>query len=430
MTGENSIKNLRERASDEKKIVREMIYLLKDLKRVDNVEEANLIASQIAYLKSNIKKISKDIVRNLEFLVIARPFSTESPAEVKEEKLKIQPLIRTKFSMESLNLLDIEKETLRRLKKKREKVTKKKLRKPSKYIKISNRMFSDFSASLASKKMFKNLKKDLIKANMQLIPPSYISVILLTTMLSIVFSFFLIIFLLFFNVGVDFPFITRVGGSILSRFLKVSWLFIAIPVGTFFFMNYYPNIEKKSRGNKINYELPFATIHMSAIAGSMIDPSKIFNIILLTKEYPNIETEFIKLINEINIYGYDLVTALKHVSSNTPSKKLAELLDGLSTTITSGGNLPEFFNKRAESLLFQYRIEKEKRTKSAETFMDVYISVVIAAPMILMLLLMMMKISGIGLAISSAMITLIMVLGVAMVNVLFLTFLHLKQPPA
>ncbi|HDK42593.1 MAG TPA: hypothetical protein ENG87_04385, partial [Candidatus Pacearchaeota archaeon] len=93
-------------------------------------------------------------------------------------------------------------------------------------------------------------------------------------------------------------------------------------------------------------------------------------------------------------------------------------------------NLPEFFNKRAESLLFQYRIEKEKRTKSAETFMDVYISVVIAAPMILMLLLMMMKISGIGLAISSAMITLIMVLGVAMVNVLFLTFLHLKQPPA
>jgi len=59
--------------------------------------------------------------------------------------------------------------------------------------------------------------------------------------------------------------------------------------------------------------------------------------------------------------------------------------------------------------------------------MDIYISVVIAAPMIFMLLLMMMKISGLGVSLSTSMITLIMVLGVSVVNVGFLTFLHLKQ---
>jgi flagellar protein FlaJ len=189
----------------------------------------------------------------------------------------------------------------------------------------------------------------------------------------------------------------------------------------------YPSLEKKSAESAIDQELPFATIHMAAISGSMIDPSKIFSIMISTKEYPHIEKELVKLMNEINIYGYDLVSALRNIAFNSPSKKLAELFNGLATTINSGGNLPDFFNKRAETLLFEYKLEKEKSNKAAETFMDIYISVVIAAPMILMLLLMMMKISGLGLSLSTSLITLIMVLSVAVVNVVFIVFLHLKK---
>jgi len=164
-----------------------------------------------------------------------------------------------------------------------------------------------------------------------------------------------------------------------------------------------------------------------AISGSMIEPSKIFSIIVSTKEYPYLKKEFTKLINDINILGYDLVSALRNSANNSSSKKLTELLNGIATTINSGGNLPVFFDKRAQSLLFEYRVEKEKKTRSAETFMDIYISVVIAAPMILMLLLMMMKISGLGISLSTSMITLIMVLGVSIMNIVFLTFLHLKH---
>jgi flagellar protein FlaJ len=166
---------------------------------------------------------------------------------------------------------------------------------------------------------------------------------------------------------------------------------------------------------------------MAAISGSMVDPSRIFEIIIKTEEYPHIKKEFIKVLNQINIYGYDLVSALRICASKTPSKKLAELFNGLAINISSGGDLPTFFDKRSQSLLFDYRLEREKATRSAETFMDIYISVVIAAPMILMLLLMMMKISGFGVSLSTEMITLIMILGVSGINLLFLTLLHLKQ---
>ena len=87
----------------------------------------------------------------------------------------------------------------------------------------------------------------------------------------------------------------------------------------------------------------------------------------------------------------------------------------------------DFFEKRSQSLLFEYRLEKEKNTKSSESFMDIYISVVIAAPMIFMLLLMMMKISGLGISLSTTMITILVAGGVSLINVFFLIFLQLKQ---
>ena len=138
--------------------------------------------------------------------------------------------------------------------------------------------------------------------------------------------------------------------------------------------------------------------------------------------------EFIKLINETGVYGYNIVNALKNAAFNCPSEKLAELLSGIGRTIHSGGNLKEFFEKRAQSLLFEYKLEREQYTKSTETFMDIYLSVVVVAPMILMLLLMMMKISGLGVSMSNSDIILAIILGVSGINIGFLSFLHLKQP--
>jgi len=219
-----------------------------------------------------------------------------------------------------------------------------------------------------------------------------------------------------------------VQGSLLSRITTIFWILFVFPLGTFIFAYFYPALEKKSLETKINQELPFATIHMASISESLVEPSNIFRIIISTKDYPTLEKEFIKLLNEINVFGHDLVTALRNIAFNNPSKRLAELLDGLATTITSGGDLSDFFEKRSQTLLFDYKLEREKNTKTAETFMDIYISVVIAAPMILMLLLIMMRVSGLGIALSTSMISLIMVLGVSAINVIFLVFLQLKQP--
>ena len=118
---------------------------------------------------------------------------------------------------------------------------------------------------------------------------------------------------------------------------------------------------------------------------------------------------------------------MNNVSFNSPSKKLSELLSGLSTTLTTGGSLQEFFKENARDFLFEYRLKKEKEAKFAETFMDLYISVVIAAPMIFMLLLIIMKMGGLPIPLSSVDLMILIMVAVSVMNIFFLLFLHLKQ---
>lgn len=325
-------------------------------------------------------------------------------------------------------LSELEKTSLKRLGGEEKEVVIESQKKPSKFIKFANNIFYETSYKLVKQGNFSRIKLDVIRSNLQLTLASYVSIILFSTVLAAIFSFFLFLMLLFFDFSFQFPFISFISGSILDRFISVFWILFVIPLSVFVFAYFYPSMEKKSTEGKINQELPFATINMAAIAGSMVNPKKIFEVIVETGEYPNLKKEFTKLLNEVNIYGYDLTTALRNVSFNCPSKKLSELFSGLSTTITSGGNLREFFDERSNSLLFEHRLEKEKASKFAETFMDIYISIVIAAPMIFMLLLIVMNISGMGSALSNLELTMIIVLIVGFVNIFFLIFLHLKQP--
>jgi hypothetical protein len=429
MTTEENIQEVKEAVFKERKLVNEFASLLSSLKNADS-QEKKMLNGQIEKLKSSLANTNDKLLNALEKTAVQMPLESKKETETKkpEVKRKREKIFHKLKPKPEEKISELDKEILKRLKKKKEKTEVKKEKKPSQYVKLANRLFGDTVKGMIKQKKLAALERDLIKSNLEYTPISYISVLILTTIISVAVGFFAFIFFLFFNITPEFPIIIRATEGFLTRLSKVFWIIFVVPLGTFLFMYLYPSMEKKSLEGKINQELPFATIHMAAISGSMIEPLKVFSIISSTKEYPYLEREFNKLLNEINIYGYDIVTALKNLALNCPSSKLAELFNGLATTITSGGDLFDFFDKRSQSLLFEYRLDKEKRTKSAETFMDIYISVVIAAPMILMLLLMMMKISGLGVAFSTSTITLLVVGGVSLINIFFLIFLQLKQP--
>jgi len=401
--------------------------------------EKKLLMQTIEALRNSLRIINDSIPDLLSSISLAKKLPGGAEKKEKLEKVSVKlkgrefdAIIPIRNREKLLKELSIGESYIKRLKRRRKKESKveeyAEFKAARGYLKLANKLFLNYATHWINKGYFKNLSKELRKANIDLLFQAYVAMIFLTVCLSIIASFFIAGFLLFFNASINWPFFSMFEGDYLTRLAQILWIPIITPIATFLALYYYPITEKKSLSRRINQELPFAVIHMSAVSGSGIQPSEIFRIIGLSREYPYLRKEIRKIINQINLYGYDLVTALNNTAATTPSGKLAELFSGLATTITSGGDFAEFFNKRAETLLINYRLEREKYAKTAETFMDVYISVVIAAPMVLMLFLILLSVGSFDIGLGVSQLTLLIIAIITIINVFFLAFIHINQP--
>lgn len=425
---------LKNNIQQERRIIKDISLLTDQLEIAyfKNTGDKNIIDMTITSLVSQLRILNKSDLVLLEGIGLMKEEPKRKLVNVDyligegKEAAVIDEASRKEF----LTHLNVSAQALKRLKKKYKVRVKEVVdfKKPSKLAKISNQVFGEIGNTLANNPNFRHLGENLKKANMPFLLNTYISIIFLSTLIALVISIFLWIFFMFFELTLLLPFLALSDENPFFRLLKNSWILLAIPGATYLAFYFYPWTERTSLEKRINQELPFVVIHMSAVAGSGIEPSQIFKIIALSAEYPYTRQEIKKVINQVNVYGYDLVNALKNSARLTASKKLAELFNGFSTSITTGTSLNEFLDKRAETLLFEYRLERERYTKTAETFMDIYISIVISAPMIMMILLVLIKVSGASFGLTLGGLTALMILIIGLVNVLFLVFLHLKQP--
>ncbi|MDD5193485.1 MAG: type II secretion system F family protein [Candidatus Nanoarchaeia archaeon] len=409
-------------------------------------KEKKLLEETIVALTNQFTILNNSIPSLLEGISFYKKLEsseTKQTPEPKQKLLQVSYKPPQKDTKISFTITDAEKKeflenlsksnlSISKLKKKYSSVKEEEfLSRANPYAKMSNRFFKKISNNLIAKGYFEKLNKSLRKINSNFVLGTYLSMILFTTFLSFLASILIFIFLLFFKVSLTIPFVSIVEEPFIFRFIKTFWIIFVVPIAMGILVYLYPTSEAKNLGTKIDRELPFVTIHMAAIATSGIEPTNIFKIILRNEEYKYSNAQIKKLMNLINFHGEDLVTALKKVSAASPSSKLRELLDGMATAITSGGSLYQFLDKHAESLLFDYRLERERYTKASETFMDIYISVVIAAPMILLILFVIIGSTGMlinFLGLSTGTLSILIILIIVLLNIGFLAFLRMQQP--
>ncbi len=453
-----SITAIKDNINHMKEIIRELyiftnqIDIIKNLeinkKIVINNEEKKLLSEVIDSLTEQLKILNNSTTELFNGIGFFKKLETGQLQALKsgqklvqiefnpqEAKEKISLTITDKDKKNFLENLSKSNLSIYRLKKKFsvDKSENVNFGKANYYAKLSNHFFRNFSNKLVAKNYFNSLNKDLRMMNSPFVVGTYVSMIFFSVLLAFIFSLLVFITLLFFDIGLTPPFISDItaGQTIFSRIINFFWILIAIPIVSGFLLYIYPSSESRNLGKKIDQELPFVAIHMSAIATSGVEPLSIFKIMLKTEEYKYSSIEFRKLLNLINFHGKDFVNALRETSRTCPSRKMKVLLDGLATTITSGGNLHEYLDKHAESLLFDYKLEREKYTKTSETFMDIYISIVIAAPMIFLMLFVIIGSTGslsgfFGLSID--ILSILIIIAIVFINIGFLVFLKLKQP--
>jgi len=241
----------------------------------------------------------------------------------------------------------------------------------SSYGKLSNRFFERLADELVKSypEMLAFLYKSLRASGVKVLSQTYISMLMFSSVLAFIAVTPLLIILL---KHVSLP-IQIIRGFLLG-------IMAAAITGVIFY--FYPASVAKTRESAIKQDLPFVITHMAAVAGSGGKPISIFTTVLSSDEYPGVRDEIKKIVNYVNLFGYDLSTALSAVARRTPSLRFKDLLDGIVNTVESGGDMKDYLEAMADEALTTYRLERKKSVESISTYSDIYTTVLIAAPLL------------------------------------------------
>ncbi len=357
----------------------------KDLKGSKGVKK-------IIGLLEELKEINQDIWRLFEF----KEKKKESEIDVKRVKSFVKALKKGKVAEEKIKYSTYSYNYLG---------------------KYANLLFDETSRKLARKypEYFEILYKNLRLANIRVFSNTYINLGLMGSCVGGVLAFFS--GFLIFGFG-----ILDVAKSVMLFFL---FFFLLL-----FIFYYYPKVIVDNRRREIKNDLPFAIIHMAAVAGSGAKLVDIFGMLLQSKEYKALSGEIKRIMNYVNLFGYNLTTALKSVAETTPSNEFKDLLNGMTGSIESGGSIKSFLKSKAEDTLIRYRLDRKKYVETLSTYTDIYTAILIAAPLLFVIVLVLIsivgdKLGGLEIGFIEKIGTFIVV---PAMNIVFIVFMNIVQP--
>ncbi|MBI2137197.1 type II secretion system F family protein [Candidatus Woesearchaeota archaeon] len=266
---------------------------------------------------------------------------------------------------------------------------------------------------------FEYLYNALRAANVKVLSNTYVNIMVLVTLSLTAATFFLMLILFFI---LNYPLY-----QILLRSVIFSGV-AGIMSGTIFYL--YPSMKIRDRRRRTTTNLPFAINHMSAVATSGVPPARMFELVAISGEYDEVGVEVKKIVDFIDIFGYDLLTAIKAVAAITPSIPFKKFLEGMTSTIETGGDLVSYLRQQADEAALTYKLERQRYNETVSTYSDIYTGVLIAAPLFFVAAMAMVNLlggtlGGLGVGV-------VMALGayvaIPVLNIAFLLFIQFTQP--
>ena len=157
----------------------------------------------------------------------------------------------------------------------------------------------------------------------------------------------------------------------------------------------YLRIEKSSKGTRITAGLHNVVAFMYAIRKGGAEMLDIFRMISLqTDVYGDVAQEFRHIVRDCDIFGDDLITAVRERALTTPSLKCKEFLQDLLAIIEGGGSLTEFLEDRVQRFHEEAIFEQKQFLRFLEMVGEIYVTTFIAGPLFLIVIMVIMGMMG------------------------------------
>jgi flagellar protein FlaJ len=174
---------------------------------------------------------------------------------------------------------------------------------------------------------------------------------------------------------------------------------VATLFGTMVFGLLYlvPALLASNRRKKMELELPYVASHMSILAAAGIPPTRMFMLIEDSRTTPEVASDANEIVRDVEILGKDIMTALELERDRSPSRVFGDVLEGLVATIRSGGDMKKYLLDATHTIMDLRRIAAKQLIESLGVFAEVYISLLVVFPLLIIVMFSVMALIGGGL---------------------------------
>ncbi len=258
----------------------------------------------------------------------------------------------------------------------------------SKFIRrVGYLRFGRFLEPLVEKGRFERLNVSLKKAGMDISVRAYLGSAVLTSLILTVITFilsFLVLLLVLQNIAPDVP----QNNQLVVSVLLAIFLGLLTGILTYAPFLYWPQMKATDRRILIEAGLTSTASYLSAMCSSGVPPDRLFYSLAGEESVaPEISKESKRITRDIEIFGYDILKALRTASERSPSERFSKFLDGMSATITSGGDLTFFLAAETTALMKVKEEETKEFIEQLGVLAEIFMIIGVVAPLFFVVIL-------------------------------------------
>ena len=256
-----------------------------------------------------------------------------------------------------------------------------------------------------NKNKYHNLQIRIRQANISIPVDQYVSTAYFYSFISATFSFIIGLLAgnyIFGAVAASNPDLTRLPLWIQDHFIGSMTFFsgmaLMIMMGylTYFGYTKIPHIKADARKADIDQSLPHSVAYLYALSrgGGM----NLFDIFKSLGRHAHIygasAEEFGYIVKDMEYFGYDLLSAMENAFKKSPSENFKEFIQGLISTVTSGGDTTTYLKSKTDQYHYGATREQKLFLETLGMLAEAYISVFVVGPLLLMILLFVLGFMG------------------------------------
>lgn len=270
-------------------------------------------------------------------------------------------------------------------------------------------------------------------ACIQVKPEVYIASVWMATIISVVFGVLMALAFMAVTVWTD-SFIMDILArndivGVISQGIIYFLLIVALPLITYNIMYSIPKFKVSVRRINIESNLPYAANFVAAMAAAHATPTKIFRSLAMQESvYGEIARDALRIYKDIELLGMDIITSIKRAVRRAPSMKYRDFLQGIASTLQSGGDLKSYFVNKAREYMREHEALQKEFLETLAFMAESYVVVAVAMPIFLMVILIIMYWVSSGMNIGESLLLLIVFVMLPAIHFGYIVTVNMMTP--